>query len=250
MLTPIDGKEPTAEGVVHQDNRLTVEEFQAVCRRLDELVREFEDLPFPEVREHVFELLQTVDALHREGLGRLVGFLRDHDQGQWIDRAAEDSIVQTVLELYDLVPTDPLRRDEPREEPNPANFIPLNQIRISRPVRQPVFRELVRLDAVPPGTMMSVDVDGGSVLLANVEGEIHAVRNTCPGSVAPLSLGFFTPPVVICPWHNDAFDVRTGKRADGSPGPGLDVLPISVQDGAILIAVTTAPSIQLRQRIP
>lgn len=235
---------------MHQDERLTVVEFQAVCRRLDDLVREFEDLPFPDVREHVFELLQTVDTLHREGLGRLVGFLRDHDQGQWVDCAAEDSIVHTMLELYDLVPTDPLRRDVPREEPSPANFIPLTQIGISRPLRQPVFRELVRQDAVPPGTMVGVDIDGGSVLVANVEGEIHAVRNTCPGSVAPLSLGLFTPPVVICPWHNDAFDVRTGKRADGSPGPGLDVLPVSVQDGAILVAVGTAPGIQVGQRIP
>lgn len=235
---------------MHQDDRLTVEEFQAVCRRLDELVREFEDLPFPEVREHVFDLLQTVDALHREGLGRLVGFLREHNQGRWVDRAAEDSIIQTVLELYDLVPSDPLRRVEPQAEPSPANFIPLNQIGTARPVRQPVFRELVRLDAVPAGTMMGVDIDGGSVLLANVEGEIHAVRNTCPGSVAPLTLGVFRPPIVICPWHNDAFDVRTGKRVDGSSGPGLDVLPVSVRDGAIILAVTTAPSIQVGQRVP
>lgn len=235
---------------MHQDDRLTVEEYQAVCRRLDELVREFEGLPFPEVRDHVFELLQAVDTLHREGLGRLTGFLRDHDQGQWIDRAAEDSIVQTLLELYDLVPVDPLRRVETLEEPTPANFIPLNQIGLARPVRRPVFKELARLEEVPPGTMRGVDVDGRAVLLANVEGEIHAVRNTCPGSVAPLSLGFFTPPVVICPWHNDAFDVRTGKRADGSPGPGLDVLPVSVQDGAILIAVDTAPDVAVERRIP
>ncbi len=51
--------------------RLTEEAFHAVGRHLDELVREFEVLPFPQVREQVFELLQTVDALHRVGLTRL-----------------------------------------------------------------------------------------------------------------------------------------------------------------------------------
>lgn len=235
---------------MQREDRLTDEEFQTTCRRLDGLVREFEDLPFPEVRDHVFDLLQTVDALHREGLGRLIGFLRDHDQGRWIDRAAQDSVVQTLLELYDLIPIDPLRQVKTLEEPRPANFIPLNQIGFAPSVRRPVFKELARLEAVLPGTMMSVDVDGGTVLLANVEGEIYAVRNTCPGSVAPLSLGSFMPPVVICPWHNDAFDVRTGKRADGLPGPGLDVLPISVQDGAILMAVATVPSLPVERRAP
>jgi nitrite reductase/ring-hydroxylating ferredoxin subunit len=86
--------------------------------------------------------------------------------------------------------------------------------------------------------MKGVEADGVQVLVANVAGEICAVRNLCPGSVAPLSLGAFTPPVVVCPWHNEAFDVRTGKRADGLPGPGLDVLPITLQDGLIWLAVS------------
>lgn len=232
-----------------QDNRLTDEEFRDVCRHLDELVRQFEDLPFPEVRDHVFELLQMVDALHREGLGRLVGFLRDHNQGSWIDRAAEDDAVQALFTLYDLIPMDPLRADE-APETGGAHFIPLSQIAVSRPVRDPVLQELARIEEVPDGTMVSVDVYGKPVLLANVGGEMYAVRNSCPGSVAPLSLGFFNPPVVICPWHNEAFDVRTGERVDGVQGPGLDVLPISVQGGAILMAVDPVRDTQLQRSIP
>ncbi len=226
------------------DDRLTVEEFQAVGRQLDALVREFETLPFPEIREMVFDLLQTVDALHREGLGRLVGFLRDHDQGGWIDRAAEDSIVQTLLVLYDLVPADPVDRATApalATQRGTTSFIPLDQIKLARPLRRPVLKEVARLTELPPGTMTDVDVEGMRALLANVAGEVFAVRNSCPGSVVPLSLGSFTPPIVICPWHNEAFDVRTGKRADGSSGPGLDVLPVTVQDGVIKMAVSTLP---------
>jgi len=66
------------------------------------------------------------------------------------------------------------------------------------------------------------------------------VRNTCPGSVAPLELGSYSPPVLVCPWHNEAYDIRTGKRADGESGPGLAVLPVTVVDGSVQIAVNTS----------
>ncbi len=299
---------------MHHDQRITTEEFQAIAEHLDGLVQEFENLPYPEVRRKVFDLLQSVDALHREGLHRLVDFLHDHDQGEWVDRAAEEPIVRTLFTLYDLAPAAPqsqvetalelvrpyirshggdvevidvvdgvvhlrlsgacqgcagsemtlkrgvtaaleqgfpgfagLRLVEPELPPAAltgaglANFIPFDQIRPARPVRRPVFMEVARLADLPPGEMTDVAVDGVQVLLANVAGDIYAVRNTCPGSMAPLHLGAFRPPIVICPWHNEAFDVRTGKRADGSPGANLDVLPIAIQDGAIKLAVNTLP---------
>ena len=217
------------------NGRLTEGEFRAVGRHLDELVREFEALPLPEVRDRVFELLQTVDALHRAGLHRLLDLVREHDGGALLARAAADPLVGTLLVLYDLVP-------EPAPvaaSPGTVSFIPLERIgrAPARSVRRPLFTTVARLEEVPPGTMKGVEADGVLVLLANVAGEVYAVRNTCPGSVAPLSLGAFTPPVVVCPWHNEAFDVRTGKRADGLDGPGLDVLPIAVRDGTIELAI-------------
>lgn len=224
--------------------RLTDEEFRAVGRDLDRLVREFETLPFPAIREMVFDLLQTVDALHREGLSRLVGILLAHDQGGWVNRAAADPAVETLLLLYDLVPGVPSSvADAPAESgvAGTTSFIPLDQIKPARPVRWPVLKEVALLAELPPGTMTDVTVDGMQALLANVAGEVFAVRNACPGSVAPLSLGSFSPPIVTCPWHNEAFDVRTGKRADGVSGPGLEVLPVSVEDGKIKLAIGTRP---------
>ncbi|MDP9365326.1 MAG: Rieske (2Fe-2S) protein [Chloroflexota bacterium] len=234
--------------MVTDDGRLTEGEFRAVGWHLDELVREFEGLPFPEVRDRVFELLQTVDALHRAGLVRLVDLLRDHGGGESLEQAAADPIVRTLLVLYDLAP-----------EPAPvavaagtSSFIPLDRIgrAPARVVRRPRFAEAARLEEVPPGTIKGVVVEGVQVLLANVGGEVYAVRNACPGSVAPLSLGSFTPPVVVCPWHNEAFDVRTGKRADGVDGPGLEVVPVAVRDGAIELAVDTVSASSVRAGQP
>lgn len=301
---------------------MTDEQFQALGGRLDALVQEFEALPYPEIQAKAFDLLQTVDAIHREALVRLVTFLRDHAPPDLVERAAEDPIIRTLLLLYDLVPSDELTQaetalemirpyihshggevevldvvdgivhlrlsgachgcagstvtlkrgiesalregfpgfkgiavHEPEPDRGPA-FIPLipagqaapaSQIDViplmaagqTRPVRRPVFEAVARLDQVPAGTMHAFDLDGVRVLIANVAGEIYAVRNQCPGSMAPLDLGSFTPPIVTCPWHNEAYDVRTGKRADGLPGQNLQVLPVALLDGDIQVAVNT-----------
>lgn len=305
--TMSDSQVPTRPG------DLTEAEFAAVGARLDELVQEFEAMPFPQVREAVFELLQTVDALHRAGLGRLIGRLQDRDGAAALAHAAEDPIVRMLLTLYDLIPTEEriqvenalaavrpylhshggeievvdvidgvvhvrlagscdgcagsattlkrgvetaLREGFPGfagmvvQEPAPksarstANIIPLIPVgRGPAPTplpKPPVFIDVARVEDVPPGTIKEVDVEGFRAILANVAGEVYAVGAACPGSMAPLGLGAFTPPVLVCPWHNEAFDVRTGQRVDGQATPVLEVLPIAVRDGVISIAVHTA----------
>ncbi len=222
---------------------MSEDEFRTVAMALDEMVQNFETLPFPEIREQVFELLQMVDALHRAGLSRLVALLDGPARGALVERAALDPIAGTLLALYDLIPEPPAPTAIPTTAgtaPGTVSFIPLGQIGRTPPrsLRRPDFADLARLEDVPPGTMMGVEADGARVLLANVAGEIFAVRDSCPAGVVPLSLGAFTPPVVVCPWHNEAFDVRTGKRADGETGPGLDVLPVSVRGGTIRLAMT------------
>lgn len=94
------------------NRRLTDEEFQGALHHLDTLIRQFESLPIPEVQEKVFEMLQVVDAVHREGLRRLVSFLQAAGQGDGVERAAEDMAVRTLLLFYDLLPGDPFLQAE------------------------------------------------------------------------------------------------------------------------------------------
>ena len=228
--------------MTHQD-QLTEQEFQAATRHLDALVQEFEALPYPKVQEDVFDLLQTVDALHRAGLGRLISFLRDHGQSDLVERAAMDPIIGTLLLLYDLVPAEELTQlvAMPQRTAPRLDVIPLIQVshEPKRTLRRPIFKPVARLEDLPIGTMKAFDVDSMRILLANVAGEIYAVHNTCPGSAAPLDMGSFSPPIVVCPWHNEAYDIRTGKRVDGTAGPSLAVLPIAIVDGSIQLAINT-----------
>ncbi len=221
---------------------MTPDEFNAHAQRLDELIQAFEALPYPAVKEKIFEALQAIDTIHREAVGRLVGLLCEPEHTELLGRAVKDPIIHTLLVLYDLIDSSDLP-----QEPTPdtaRNFVPLDQLApVKRRLNQPVLTTVARVDDVPVGAMKNFQVDGVSALIANVNGEMYAVRDTCPGSVAPLHLGNFSPPVVVCPWHNEAFDIRTGKRADGLPGPSLSVLPVTVSDGVIKLAVNTAPQI-------
>ncbi len=288
--------------------QLTAEEFHAAAERLDELVQALESLPYPAIREQVFEILQAVDAIHREGLGRLVESLRAQGQNEAIERAAEDPVIQSLLLLYNLLPGDELTQaeaaldsvrpyihshggevevlnvadgvvhvrlsgacygcagstitlrrgietalregypgfrslvahePEPRASISPTGFIPLSQLDAPA-LRRPLFKEVARLADVPPGTMRDFQIDDVYVLVANVGGEVYAVRDHCPGGAAPLRLGSFSAPILVCPWHNEAYDIRTGKRADGEKGPGLTVLPVAVVNGSIQLAINVS----------
>ncbi|MDP8967364.1 MAG: NifU family protein [Actinomycetota bacterium] len=109
-------------------------------------------------------------------------------------------------------------------------------------LRRPVFVDVGALDDLPPGKMKAVDVDGRSVLILNLEGEPYAFANVCPsaGARLPLDGGNLSGSVLVCPWHNCAYDARSGKRVDDEPGPALAVLPITVIDGTLQVAANVA----------
>lgn len=124
----------------------------------------------------------------------------------------------------------------------------LLQIQMVRPdsaavasLPRPVFATVGEVAALPPGTLQTVEADGVAVLLANVEGEVYALRDGCSVDGRTLEGGRLTGTIVVCPWHNCAYDVRSGKRADDEPGGrGLAVVPVAVADGELRIAVNVA----------
>ncbi len=109
-------------------------------------------------------------------------------------------------------------------------------------LKRPVFVEVGRLEDLPRGAMKAVDVDGRSILIANVDGEPYAFANVCPiEGRLPLEGGRLTGSVLVCPWHNCAYDVRSGKRADDEPGqPSLAIVPIADRDGVLQVAANVA----------
>ena len=105
-------------------------------------------------------------------------------------------------------------------------------------LRRPVFEDAGA--AGDPGELRAVEAEGVSVLLANVGGEVYAFRNGCPVDGLPLEGGRLSVAVIICPWHNCAYDSRTGQRVDDPAEPGLSAVPVALREDAVQVAVNVA----------
>ena len=84
------------------------------------------------------------------------------------------------------------------------------------------------------GQRKLVFVDGRSIVLLNVEGQLHAVDNSCPHNGASLASGRLDGNVLQCPAHGLRFDLTTGCMP-GAGGLCLKTYAIQETDGHIVI---------------
>ncbi len=152
-------------------------------------------------------------------------------------RGVEEILRERYEGFKEVVAHDP----EGAEQSN-GNGAPAPQLLQIEGLRKPVFEQVAKLADLPPGEITAVEVDGKSILLTNVEGEAYAFWNVCPvDDRSPLDGGRLTGAALVCPWHNCAYDARSGKRVDDrAEDAGLAVVPVAIRDGAIEVAVNAA----------
>ena len=97
------------------------------------------------------------------------------------------------------------------------------------------FVTVARSRDVPPGTMRAVQVGQTPILLANVDGIVHACGGWCTHRGAPLDEGNLWEATVSCPYHGGQFDVQTGAVLAGPPLDPLPTYPVRVSGDAIQI---------------
>jgi nitrite reductase/ring-hydroxylating ferredoxin subunit len=93
-------------------------------------------------------------------------------------------------------------------------------------------------DELPaPGTMKRIEAFGARVLIANVDGEYHAVSDTCTHEDASLSLGALGPGTVSCPLHGSRFCLRTGMPLEEPAESPLTIYRVTLapEDGALTV---------------
>jgi len=76
--------------------------YAEVMMRVGELAEELLSHPDPAVARKVEEMLDWIDAFHREGLGRLVEMIRSWRGEIFLESVARDEITGTFLATYDL----------------------------------------------------------------------------------------------------------------------------------------------------
>lgn len=99
------------------------------------------------------------------------------------------------------------------------------------------FGPVAQLVDVPVGELIGVTrSDGERICLANVDGEILAVSDTCTHQDFSLCQGTLLPNAIIeCAWHGARFSLHSGKALRPPAETPLPVYSVRVVDGAILV---------------
>ena len=96
------------------------------------------------------------------------------------------------------------------------------------------FVRVARLEDLPPGRMVAARVDDEEVVVYNVNGSLHATRDSCTHQNYPLSKGALQGKYVRCSLHGWEFDVTTGEY-QGNPGIHVRCFPVKVENGEVWV---------------
>ena len=87
------------------------------------------------------------------------------------------------------------------------------------------YMRVASVDDIPEGRAVVVDIDGESLALARVDGDVYCIDNICTHDGGPLGEGELDGTAIECPRHGGRFDVCTG-RALSFPA----VVPVNAYD--------------------
>lgn len=99
--------------------------------------------------------------------------------------------------------------------------------------------EFVRITGtadVKPGQGIVAEVNGKTLAVFNVEGNFHAIDNTCLHRGGPLGEGDVEGSVVTCPWHGWQFNVSTGACVN-NPSAKVEVYQVKVEGTDVKVLV-------------
>ena len=86
------------------------------------------------------------------------------------------------------------------------------------------------------GALHRVDAGGVAVLVARVDGEVHAIANRCSHRGAPLDEGEVEGGCVVCPWHGSVFRLAGGGVERGPAAYPQPSWQVRVREGTIEVA--------------
>src|SRR5204863_8723099 len=72
------------------------------------------------------------------------------------------------------------------------------------------FHGIARTNEIPEGALLGATVGAQQVVLGRFQGQLYALDGACSHQGAPLCEGDLDGPVLSCPLHNGAVDMRTG----------------------------------------
>jgi len=208
--------------------------WDSLLVQVNQQIEEFENHPLPEVKDKVFSLLEGIDLIHREALGRLVSLFKEGV----LEQVVTDPPIHTLMELYDLLPPDPEVEEEGfKLDKNGFPSIPVEMnfsAKKSAPLAPKYPRWIPvseRYGTIEPNTTQIVEVDGVQVLLCRVKDEYFAMASSCEQDGASLSDASISQYTLSCTAHAGChYDIRQGTRIGASGSIKCYPVEVAKQD--------------------
>lgn len=99
------------------------------------------------------------------------------------------------------------------------------------------YRTVAKVSDIEPGELMYVEVGDEFVCLINMDGEIHAINDTCTHEEASLSDGTIIDGEIECPLHGGAFDIRTGEPTSFPVVVAIEKYDVRIEGDEIQVKV-------------
>mgnify|MGYP001178567229 FL=1 len=99
----------------------------------------------------------------------------------------------------------------------------------------PKMAKVAEVTELGPGEGKTVEVEGVSLALFNVDGTYFAIANACTHVGVPLGEGALIGNKVTCPLHGAQFDVTCGKAISGPARGDVNCFPVSLVGNDVFV---------------
>lgn len=216
---------------------LSNDDWSALLVHVNGLIEHMEQLPAGDVRDRVFELLDGIDAIHRESLQRLVRLFKEGV----LEKVVSDPAIHTLMDLYDLLPEEAEAPEQEVRRPKSAlSTIPIKSVRTTpaAPLRYPRWVPVPKsMGELVSGAVHEVPIDAHAVLLCRRDEHYFALESHCARDGASLAGGTLSGYTLTCPHHTGCYyDVRQGTRIGSSET--IPCYPVKLdENGRVLIGL-------------
>jgi glycine betaine catabolism B len=97
------------------------------------------------------------------------------------------------------------------------------------------FIKAVETSKVPSDSMLTVEVGGESVLIANIDGRYYGMGAICTHAGWDLSEGTLVETEVTCAGHGTVWDLKTGKGVFDVPLEDEPLYDVKEEGGSLYV---------------
>jgi nitrite reductase/ring-hydroxylating ferredoxin subunit len=94
------------------------------------------------------------------------------------------------------------------------------------------WEELGPVTSLADGNASQYARETDAFVVCRMGDEVFVLDDECPHSGGPLSMGNFSPPLLICPWHAWEFDCRSGQCVHSAKA-AVRRYPVEIREGRI-----------------